>query len=165
MMDWILGKLKWFLIVAAIGGPVAAYFGWSEGEQTRLVAAKGVEAQAEIVNATRKKGRRGVTTYAATLAWKDAKGEDRRVEDVHISGKLAGKLFRDDRIVIDRVQVKYLPEDTGKSGVVVVDDIQNDLETDQVMVYGGSGAGLVGILGLLAFFGLSRRNQTAAHQA
>ncbi|TDR87161.1 hypothetical protein [Enterovirga rhinocerotis] len=157
IVNWVVGKLKWLLIIAAIGGPVSAFIGWQDVQRVNDVVAKGQEAEATIVSAVRKKGRRSGTSYAVDLAWKDDKGADRTAEEVRVSTALSNRLFRGDRIVVDTVRIKYLADSPGKAGVVLVDDIKEELALDRFMMIGGSIVGLIGLIGCGFIFGLFAR--------
>lgn len=154
---WLMGKLKWLLVAAAIFGPVSAIVGWTDVDRVNDVVAKGLAAEATIVSAVRKKGRRSGTSYYVNLAWKDASGASRTAEDVRVSNAMAGRLFRNDRIAVDRVAIRYLADQTDKAGVVLVDDVDEELELDRFMMYGGALVGLVGLLGCAWVFGLLGR--------
>jgi hypothetical protein len=154
---WIMGKLKWLLVLAAIFGPVSAYIGWTDVDRVNDVLAKGVEGDARIVSATRKKGRRSGTSYYVDLAWKDAAGADRTADEIRVSNAMARTLFRDDRIIVDRVKIKYLPDERSKAGVVLVDDAKEEIELDRFMMYGGAAIGAIGLLGCAFMFGLFSR--------
>lgn len=160
MVGWILGKLKWLLIVAAIGGPVSAYVGWTDVDRVNQVVAKGVETEALITGATRKKGRKSGTSYYVDITWKDSKGEVQRASDIHMSGAMARKLIRDDKIVVDSVRIKHLAELSGKDGVVLVDDANEELDLDRFMMYGGAIVGLIGIIGCALMFGVFGRRKS-----
>lgn len=165
MIDWILGKLKWLLIVAAIGGPVSAYIGWTDVDRVNQVVAKGVETEALITGARSKKGRKSGTSYYVDLAWKDSKGEMQRASDIHMSGAMARRLITDNKIVVDSVKIKHLAELPGKEGVVLVDDASEELDLDRFMMYGGAIAGVVGLIGCAFMFGLFGRRRSRADQA
>ena len=155
--SWLLGKLKWLLIIAAIGGPISAYIGWEDVARVNNVMDKGVEGDARITSAVRKKGRKSGTSYYVNLAWKDASGADRVAEDVRVSNALAGRLFRNDTIVVNQVKVKYLTDQPDKDGVVIAEDAKESIELDRFMMYGGAIAGAMGLLGCALVFGLLGR--------
>ncbi len=163
--NWIVGKVKWLLVVLAIGGPFFAYIGWSDAERTARIASQGVEADAAITGATRKKRRRSGTSYALNIAWKDSKGELRKADDILISHRLAERVIRDDRIVMETTRVKYLPDEPEKSGVILVEDADEQASLDSGMTYAGLGAGAIGIVGSGLFFGLGRRRSRRADTA
>ena len=156
--DWIMGKLKWLLVIAAIGGPVFAYLGWEDVARVNNVMDKGVEGSARITSAVRKKGRKSGTSYYVNLAWKDASGAERTADDIRVSNVLAGQLFQNDRFDSSRpVKIKYLADQPDKDGLVIVDDAKESLETDRFMMYGGAIVGAVGLLGCALVFGLLGR--------
>ena len=157
IVGWLMGKLKWLLVIAAIGGPVSAYIGWTDVDRVNDVLAKGVESDARITSAVRKKGRKSGTSYYVNLAWKDTTGADRTAEDIRVSHAMAGKLFRDDRIIVNQVKIKYVAGQPDKEGLVIVDDAKEALELDRFMMYGGAIVGAVGLLGCAFVFGLFGR--------
>lgn len=152
-----MGKLKWLLVIAAIGGPVSAFLGWQDVDRVNNVLAKGVEGNATIVSAVRKKGRKSGTSYYVNLAWKDASGSDRTASDIRVSNAMAGRLFQNDRIMVDSVKIKYLADQPEKEGLVLVDDAKEEIELDRFMMYGGAIAGAIGLLGCGFVFGLFGR--------
>lgn len=152
--SWLMGKLKWLLVIAAIGGPFFAYTGWTDVDRVNDVLAKGVEGDARIVSAVRKKGRRSGTSFYVNLAWKDASGADRKVEDIRVSNALSGKLFQNDRFDGSKpLKIKYLADASDKDGVVIVDDARESLELDRFMMWGGAIVGLIGLFGCALVFG------------
>jgi hypothetical protein len=166
IIGWIAGKIKWALLLAAIGGPVIAYFSWQDGERIRRIAAQGVETQASVEGATRSRSKRGVTSYAIDLAWKDAAGQDRKAEKISVSRQFADRIIANDRLTVGSLRIKYLPDEPGKSGVVLVEDAAKQAETDSEMIYVGAGAGLIGIVGSgLFFLGGRRRERSEIRQA
>lgn len=159
--DWIVGKLKWLFIIAAIGGPVFAFLGWTDVNRVNNVMAKGVEAEARITSAVRKKGRRSGTSYYVNLAWKDASGTEHTADDIRVSTALAGRLFQNDRFDSSRpVRIKYLADQPDKDGVVIVADAKESLQTDQFMLYAGGIVGAVGLFGCALVFGLLGRSRS-----
>ncbi|SFJ81074.1 hypothetical protein SAMN05216304_11577 [Bosea sp. OK403] len=164
IIGWTIGKIKWLLLIAAVGGPVVSYMSWADGERVKHVAAQGIEAQASIESATRTKRRRGGTSYALDLAWKGAKGEERKAEKVAVSLSFANQIIRAEKIVADTVWIKYLPDEPGKDAVILRDDAEAQANTDQELIYVGAGAGVVGIIGSALFFlsGRRRKDEQAA---
>jgi hypothetical protein len=161
MIAWLVGKIRWLMLVAAVGGPVMAYLGWSEAARIKDVEQQGVEATAVIDGATRRKGRRSGTSYSVDLAWKDAKGVAQKVEKISISQSFAGQIIRDDKIVRNTVKIKYLP-DALDSKPVIIEDAQRQEESDTFMMQAGLGVGALGIVGSLLMLLFRRR---AAAQA
>lgn len=157
IVSWIMGKLKWLLVIAALGGPFLAYISWEDGERVKRVAAEGVEAQASVEGATRTRSRRGVTSYSLDLAWKDADGQSHTAEKVSISRDFADRIIVNDRLTVDTLRIKYLPGEAGKSGVIIQDDAAKQADLDHEMVYLGAGAGVIGVLGSAGFFLMGRR--------
>ncbi len=165
IVGWITGKIKWLLLIAAIGGPVLAFFSWQDGERVRTIAAKGIEAQASVEGATRTKRRRGGTSYSVDLAWKDAAGKDRSAEKVSVSNEFANRIVRNDKLTVDTLKIKYLPDEPGKDAVIIADDAARQADQDSEMIYVGAGAGAIGILGSGLFFLLGRRRSEGEEQA
>lgn len=165
IVGWITGKIKWLLLIAAIGGPVLAFFSWQDGERVRTIAAKGIEAQASVESATRTKRRRGGTSYSVDLAWKDAAGKDRSAEKVSVSNEFANRIVRNDKLTVDTLTIKYLPDEPGKDAVIIADDAARQADQDSEMIYVGAGAGAIGILGSGLFFLLGRRRSEGEEQA
>ena len=163
MLNWIVRKLKFLLVAAALGGPFMAFAGWSDGERTRRIEREGVEGQAAVLGATRTKRSRGGTSYSLDLSWKDGTGAPRSADKVSISQAFADKIIRDDKLLVNSVRVKYLPDDPEKSGVIILDDAAEQEHLDDVVTYMGAGASAVGILGCAYVFGFRRwRGQASA---
>jgi len=162
MLAWLIDKVRWLFIVAAVGGPVAAYFGWADTRRLSDVEANGVEAVALIEGATRTQGRRGGTSYALNLAWKDAKCGVRKAEKVSVSREFADQIIRYDQIVRPSVRIKYMRDDDTVTPVVVEDPNRED--RDAFMLQAGLGGGAVGMvgLGLMFLMGRCRRTEPAA---
>lgn len=165
IIGWIAGKVKWLLLIAAIGGPFMAYMSWQDGERVKKVVAEGVETQASVEGATRTKRRRGGTSYTVDLAWKDASGQDRTAEKVSISHQFASRIISNDRLTVDALPIKYLPGEQGKDSVIIRDDADKQADLDHEMIYVGAGAGVVGILGSGLWFLLGRRRSAARTEA
>lgn len=161
---WIASKVKWLLLIAAIGGPVLAFFSWQDGERVRNIAANGIEAQASVEGATRTKRRRGGTSYSVDLAWKDAAGKDRMAEKISVSTQFANRIIRNDKLTVDTLKIKYLPDEPGKDAVIIADDAARQADQDSEMIYVGAGAGAIGIVGSGLFFLLGRRRQESEAQ-
>jgi hypothetical protein len=157
MLNWLKQKLKWLLVAMAVAGPVFAVIGWMDVDRVNDVTVRGIEGDALITGAVRKKGRKSGTNYYLNLAWKDGSGADQRAEEVRISHAMAGRLFRDDRIVVDRVRIKYLADNPAKEGLVLLDDVDEELGLDRFMMWGGAIIGIVGLLGCAFMFGLLGR--------
>lgn len=134
-------------------------------DRVNQVVAKGVETEALITGATRKKGRKSGTSYYVDLAWKDSKGEMQRASDIHMSGAMARKLIRDDKIVVDSVRIKHLADLPGKEGVVLVDDASEELDLDRFMMYGGAIASVIGMISCAFMFGLFGRRKSRYAEA
>lgn len=164
IIGWIAGKIKWLLLIAAIGGPVLAFFSWQDGERVRKIAAEGIEAQASVEGATRTKRRRGGTSYSIDLAWKDRNGQDRTAEKISVSTEFASRIITNDKLTVSTLPIKYLPDEPGKDAVIIQGDADKQATLDHEMIYVGSGAGVVGILGSALFFWLGRRRSENEEQ-
>jgi len=160
LIGWIAGKIKWLLLIAAVGGPVLAFMSWQDGERVKKVAAEGIEAQASVEGATRTKRRRSGTSYTVDLAWKDAAGQDRTADKVSISHQFASRIIANDKLTVDTVPIKYLAGEQGKDSVIIRDDADKQADLDHEMIYVGGGAGIIGILGSGFWFLLGRRRRS-----
>ena len=158
-MSWILGKLKWLLLIGAVGGPAMAYFGYTGAEEIRDVLARGQEATATIDSGTIRKGRKSGTSHSINLSWADKSGKKQSAEKVSITSRLADQIIVGDKIVRDAVKIKYLA-DAPETKPVILEDADLKLSNNQEMVPLGIGAGVIGALGS-AFF-LWRRKQAAS---
>ena len=161
MIAWLVGKIRWLLLLGAVGGPVFAYIGWSDAERIKEVEKNGVEATAAIDGATRRKGRRSGVSYSVNLAWKDTKGNVQKAEKIAVSQSFADKIIRDDKIVRDTLKIKYLPDELDAKPVII-EDAQRQDESDQFMMQAGLGAGAVGIVGSLLMLLRGRRRSAQA---
>ncbi|MEN5083402.1 DUF3592 domain-containing protein [Bosea sp. TWI1241] len=164
IVSWIAGKIKWLLLIAALGGPVVAFMSWQDGQRVRKIAKDGVEAVASVESATRTKRRRGGTSYAIDLAWKDAGGASRTAEKISISQDYARRIIVGDTIRVATVPIKYLPDEPGKDAVIIQEDAAKQVSTDDEMVYVGAGAGAIGLIGSGLFFLLGRRRSENEEQ-
>ena len=160
MLAWLIDKVRWLLLIAAVGGPALAYFSWSDAERIRDVETNGVEAVALIEGATRTQRRRGGTSYALDLAWKDGKGGVRKAEKVSVSRAFAEQVVKNDKLTRNSLRIKYLRDDTTVTPVVVEDATRQE-DQDAFMVQAGIGAGAVGIAGSAVLLLMRRRRQTA----
>ncbi len=155
-MNWLLGKLKWLFVVAAIGGPIGAYIGWSDKHHKQNVMENGIEAVAKVESMTRSKRRRRAATYNVDLSWRDQAGKIRHAKDVRVSRKLAEASTSGDRLTVSTYRIKYLADEAAGPPILLAD--KDDGLNDFMMTAGGIGGG-VGILGLIGFFIIGRRRQ------
>lgn len=160
MLAWLIDKVRWLLLIAAVGGPALAYFSWSDAERIRDVETNGVEAVAVIEGATRTQRRRGGTSYSLDLAWKDSKGGVRKAEKVSVSRTFADQLVKNEKLTRNALRIKYLRDDATVTPVVV-EDASRQEDQDAFMVQAGIGAGAVGIAGSAVLLLMRRRRQTA----
>ncbi len=164
MLSWLFDKIRWLLLIAAVGGPAMAYFSWSDSQRIHDIESNGVEATAAIEGATRTKRRRGGTTYSLQLAWKDGKGAVRKADGVTISRTFADTIIRDDKITRNAVRIKYLAGDETVTPVVMEDATRQE-EQDVFMMQAGLGAGAIGIVGSALVLLLRRRRQEPSSEA
>lgn len=162
MLAWLMDKVRWLLLIAAVGGPALAYFSWSDAERIRDVEANGVETVAVIEGATRSQRRRGGTSYSLDLAWKDSKGAVRKAEKVGVSRSFADQIVRNDKLTRDAVRIKYLRDDDTVTPVLL-EDAEHQEGLDAFMLQAGIAAGVIGIAGSALL--LRRRRQPAEASA
>lgn len=161
MIAWILGKLKALFLLAALGGPALAGYMWWDAQHIKDVETRGLEATAVIDGATRTKRRRGGTSYDVSLAWKDQQGAAREAKSVAVSTTFANQIIRNDKIIRDKVRIKYLADDADAKPILI-EDAGRQAETDNDLMWVGAGAGAIGILGSLIFLVTGRRRQQVA---
>ena len=159
MMAWIVGKVKWLLLIGAVGGPVMAYLGYSGAVEIRDVLAQGQEATATIDGGSIRKGRKSGTSYSVNLSWTDKTGQKLTADKVSITSRLADQIIVGDKIVRDTVKIKYLAG-AAETKPVILEDAELKITNSQEMVPLGLGACLVGAIGS-AFFLLRRQQATA----
>lgn len=159
-MSWLLGKIKWLLLVAMIGGPFISYLGWEDKQRILNVQENGVETTALIEGATRKKKRRRSERFSVDLAWQDAQGNVRKAKGISIDSDLAATLIKDDKIVVDALPIKYLEGDR-TSRPVIMHDVPGQIESSDMMLKLGAGGGALGFLGSLGGFLWGRRRKSA----
>jgi hypothetical protein len=173
MVGWIVGKLKWVLVICAVGGPVVALSCWQDANRRREVMASGVETVAAIDSATRVKRRRGGTTYKLDLSWRDPGGLQHRAEEVTISHELARQIIVEDRLTVGSLPIKYMRGEAGAGqgsregasaaeNLIILPDTAHQEQTDQELVYVGAGAGLAGLIGSALMFLPRRRREPVA---
>jgi hypothetical protein len=158
---WIVDRLRWLFLAAAVGGVALAYIGWSDSSHIREVAANGVEATARIEGATRTTRRRGGESYSLKLSWRDAKGNARSAEGVSVSNTFARRITSGNSIIADTVRIKYLANDAD-SAPILLDDAASQEETDQFMLTLGIGLFGGGAIGSLVMLLLPRRRRSEA---
>lgn len=156
MLSWIIGKLKWLCLLAAVGGPVMAYFGYSSAVEMKDVLANGVETTAVIDGGAVRKGRRSGTSYSLDLHWNDKAGARQQAEKVSISSALADKIIVGDKLVRDKLTIKYL---AGAAEVkpVILEDAARQIGNNEQMVPVMIGAGVLGAIGSAFFLMRGRR--------
>jgi hypothetical protein len=158
---WIVDRLRWLCLGATGLGIVLVYLGWTDAARIRDLQANGVEATATIESATRTKRRRSGESYALKLVWRDAKGVVQTADSVSVSLAFAHRIIRNDKIVVDALRIKYLPEATDVEPLVL-DDAAGQADKDDFMLTAGIGLAGVGGVGSLLFFLLPRRRRAAA---
>jgi len=150
-----LSNLKWILLIAIVAGPGFAYFMWTELETIKRIAAEGVETTAMVDGGESRSGRRSGTSYTIHALWTDANNAE-RAENINISSEYAHSIIQDDMLLIDAVQIKYLPGDAA-APVYVVEDIPQQQADKELMIWLGVGAGVIGVIGSAIFFLVGRK--------
>jgi hypothetical protein len=161
MIGWILSRTKWFLLLAAVGAPVFAYFDYTSGVEMKEVLANGQEVVANIDGGTVKKGRRSGTSYSLDLVWTDKSGAKQSAEKVSITSALADKLIVGDNLVRNTVKIKYLAGSPETKPVIIEDAANKQKIRDEflpILIV----AGLIGAIGSAAFFAFGRRKTVDA---
>jgi hypothetical protein len=162
ILAWIVGRLRLLLLVATGIGVVLVYMGWTDGARIRDLQVNGVEATANIESATRTKGRRSGESFSLKLSWRDANGAVLTTDRVSVSNAFAHRIIRDGRIMVGTVRIKYLPNGSDTTPIVL-DDAAHQAETDDFMLKAGMGlAGGCGLASLLMFLLARRRRDTVA---
>ncbi len=156
MISWILGKAKWLLLVAMVGGPVAAYFGYSTAAEMKDVLAKGQDATAAIEGGAVRKGRRSGTSYSIDLQWTDKSGARQSADKVPISAAMADQIIVGDKLVRDAVKIKYLAG-TPQAKPIILEDVERQIRNNEEMVPFMIGAGVLGAIGSAFLFMWGRR--------
>ena len=151
MLSGYLDKLKWICVLAALGGPVLAYFAISDTRHINNVNKKGVEAIAVIENMTKTTRRRGGTSYDVHLKWQDATGQTREAKGLSISSTLAKASISGDSLTVPGFPIKYLADDTD-ADPIIVPDIENQISNNDFTLLMGEIVGGVGLVSALAFF-------------
>lgn len=159
-MNWILGKIKWILILAMFAGPALAYFAWTDNEHIANVEKNGAETIAVIDGATRSKKRRRAATFSVDLSWKDAQGNARTAKKISISSELAKTIIKDDNIVVDSLPIKYLENDP-TIAPIVMNNVAGQIETNDFMINAGAAGGVIGFLGSIGGLLWGRRRSDA----
>jgi hypothetical protein len=164
---WIVDRLRWLMVGAALVGAGFIYLGWSDAARIRDVEVNGIETVANVEGATRTKRRRGGETYSLKLAWRDNRGGVQTHDRVTISSAFARQIIVDDRISRATVRIKYLPEATIDSVPIVLEDAARQEEQDAFMMQLGLGLAGVGVVGSGLFFlvGRRRRDEPMSPQA
>jgi hypothetical protein len=161
ILAWLIDRLRWLFLIAAGVGVVLAYMGYTDGARIRDLQANGVEATANVEGATRTKGRRSGESFTLKLSWRDANGTVLTSDRVPVSNTFAHRVIRGDRIMLNSVRIKYLP-DGSDIPPLVLEDAGRQADDDDLMFKVGLGlTGGGGVLALLMFL-LARRRQEAA---
>lgn len=159
MIGWIVGKIKWLFVLAAIGGPFIAYVGWEDSNRIKEIQSKGIETVAVVTGATIRKKRGRTTGYRLKLSWKDNKGVVRKADRVSISTSYGSKIIADGKIKVAAIRIKYLA-DKAEEKPLVVPDMDNQTSNAKLMIPAGLGGGLIGLLGAFGFFFIGRRRRS-----
>jgi hypothetical protein len=160
ILGWIVDRLRWLFLIATGIGVVLVYMGWSDGSRIRDLQANGIEATAIIDGATRTKGRRSGESFTLKLSWRDAKGALLTSDRVPVSNEFARRIIRNDKVVLDRVRIKYLADGID-APPLVLDDAARQAERDDFMLTLGLGLAGGGAVCSLLMFLLARRRRDA----
>lgn len=163
MINWIVGRIRWILIAAAVGGPVFAYLGFSDIGKIAKLEAEGATTSAVITEAYSKDGRRSGTTYKVSLEWTDASGGIRTAEDITIDSGFANDIIQGDMLMVEELEIRYLEADPAAAPIVIA-SIPGEKETAEFMKLGGIGGGIVGILGSILMFLFGRKKKAATDE-
>lgn len=172
MVGWIVGKLKWLLVICMVGGPIVALSCWQDGLRRQEVMSEGIEAVAAIEAATRVKRRRSGTTYKLDLSWNDAGGLRHDAKDVTISHDLARQVIVEDRLIANALPIKYMraSSDSRERGstlagenLIILPDSAYQEQSDHELIYVGAGAGIFGLIGSALMF-LPWRRRREPHE-
>jgi hypothetical protein len=150
-----LSQLKWLLLIAIVAGPGFAYFEYTELDTIKKISAEGVIANAVVDGGETRTGRRSGTSYKIHAIWTDVNNQE-HAENIDISSEFAHKIVQDDMLLVDAVQVKYLPSDP-KAPVFAADDLPQQQQDKELMMYLGLGAGVVGLIGSAIVFMAGRK--------
>jgi len=162
---WVVDRLRWLFLGGALIGCVLVYLGWTDSTHIREVSDNGVEATARVEGATLTKGRRGSESYSLKLSWRDAKGSARTADKVTVSTSFVGPYITGNRIALDTVRIKYLPDAIDTAPIALDDDPAGKMETAELMVMLGIGLAGGGAVGALLMFLLPRRRRDEAAEA
>ncbi len=158
MLSWIISKIRWLFLIAAVGGPFVAYGAWEESRQIKSIQDNGVAGVAIVNGATIEK-RRSVKSYKLDISWKDAGGTQHTAKGLSVSSNFAEKIIVDKKIRVGTVAIKYLAGRPEISPIILADadyKIADAAFAVPAALVGGS----VGIIGSLAFFMFARRRRS-----
>jgi hypothetical protein len=151
-----LSNIKWALLIAIVAGPGFAVWSFMQVQTFQRIGAEGTEATAVIDALESRSGRRSGTTYKLHATW-DANGTE-RAENITISSEYADKVIDGGYLTIEATQIKYLPNEP-EVPAVVVEDLPQQIEDSQLMIYLGIAAGVVGLIGSAIFFLAGRKKK------
>ena len=164
MVSWIVGKLKFLFIIAAVGGPIMAYLVWADADRIRTIQEKGIETRAAVTGGTIRRKRGRVVGYRLKLSWNDTKGSVRTADSVSVSKSFGERIVSNGKLRISSVPIKYLADKEDVTPLVIP-DMANQQQSDKAMIPVGITAGLVGVIGSFAFFFFGRRRRTRPEAA
>ena len=158
MVGWLVGKLKFLFIIAAVGSPFMAYVDWDDANRIKTIQEKGIETISTVTGGTISKKRGRMVGCRLKLSWNDAKGSVRNADSVSISKSFGERIIRDGKLRVSSVPIKYLAD---KEDVIplVIPDMATQQQNDKVMIPLGIAGGLVGVIGTFAFFFFGRRRR------
>jgi hypothetical protein len=156
LANW-LSQWKWALVIAIFAGPAFAYWSFTEGQTFKRIMADGIETTA-VVDGGESRTRRGVTTSTKIHAiWTDANGAE-RAESIEVSSEYAKKIIDGDYLVIEEAKIKYLPDEPDVEAIVTEDGPQR-VKDEEMMMYLGGGAGVIGLIGAPIVFLAGRKKK------
>jgi hypothetical protein len=92
--------------------------------------------------------------------WTDTTGAERQ-ESIEISSSYAAQIIGEGLILIDSVNVKYLPEEPKVAAIITADGLQR-IKDKELQTNLGAGAGLLGLIGSAIILLTGRRRRPGA---
>lgn len=155
-MGWLFGRIRWILIIAALGGPVFAYLGYNTQNEIKHLKENGEVTMAFLDGLTMISKRRSGDSYEADIIWIDTAGNEQSETGIKIDGDFAKTLFSGDALVVDQVEIVYLP-DAPDMKPHLTGSLDGEKETAKLMFFGGIIAGVIGIIGTALMFLTGRK--------
>jgi hypothetical protein len=159
MIAWILSRLKWLGLLAAVSPFVVGGLEYNSASTASDFAKNGVEVMADVDGGTRTKRRRSGTSFSLDLSWQDKAGKTQRAEKVSIPRDMADRIIVNDQLTVDKIKILYIPDDPSMKPVVAGANARNVAEPV------GAALGVfatflpISLLGGALFYFLRRREQ------